>query len=105
MAQSTRVLLACLALRDGQAAPPELAQAPAPAWEAVVEKASDYDREIFPVPRCRAHLVYYPVRMAGLLRRDLPRAWRLLRRDEKMVVWAEREEARTGLWQWLAPTQ
>jgi hypothetical protein len=35
--------------------------------------------------------LYYPVRMAGLLGRHFPRAWRLLRRDEKMVAWAERE--------------
>jgi hypothetical protein len=47
--------------------------------------------------------LYYPVRLAGLLRRHLPRAWRLLRHDTRTVAWSEREEARIGLLQWLAP--
>ena len=58
---------------------------------------------MYPAPPDSARIYfYYPVRLKDLLLRYGRAAWRLLRRDEEMVVLAERENRKTALRDWLA---
>jgi hypothetical protein len=94
--------------------PSNLAQLGAP--KRLREKAALVLRSAFPSPGVMAQTypappdskriyLYYPVRWRDLLRRYGRSAWRLLHRDEAMMVLAERELQKTALMEWLASPQ
>lgn len=80
------------------------------------EKAAVFLKSAVPSPRVMARMypaspdskriyLYYPVRWRELLRQYGRSAWRLLRRDDAMMVLAERENQKTALRDWLASVQ
>ena len=96
---------------DSPSLSPNLAQFWGP--KRLQDKVILFLKSAFPSPEIMARMypappdspriyLYYPVRLKDLLLRYGYAAWRLLRRDEEMVMLVERENKKTALRDWLA---